>query len=125
MPGASQAAVEITDDLHPEDELLLVLRLLLRTLQIGLPTNGLHDLRHPLFDSRSSDLGFRGRTGIYEVLMMSEEVRRLTIRNASGAEIKAAAVAQGLRTLRDDGAYKVLCGITTMDEVMRVTSEEA
>ena len=69
--------------------------------------------------------GYSGRTGIYEVLMMSEEIRRLTIRNASGAEIKEAAVAMGLRTLRDDGAYKVLCGVTTMDEVMRVTAEEA
>jgi general secretion pathway protein E len=70
-------------------------------------------------------IGYRGRTGVYEVLMVSEAVRRLTIRNASGTEIKEAAVAEGLRTLRDDGAYKILCGITTIDEVMRVTAEEA
>lgn len=68
--------------------------------------------------------GYRGRTGLYEVLMMSDDIRRLATRNASGAEIKEAAVAEGLRTLRDDGAYKILCGITTIDEVARVTAEE-
>ena len=47
------------------------------------------------------------------------------MRNASGAEIKQAALAQGLRTLRDDGAHKVLSGLSTIDEVMRVTAEEA
>ncbi|PRQ03650.1 Type II secretion system protein E [Enhygromyxa salina] len=69
--------------------------------------------------------GYRGRTGVYEILSVTEEIRRLAIRNASGAEIKRAAIAQGLRTLRDDGAHKVLSGITTIDEVMRVTAEEA
>ena len=70
-------------------------------------------------------IGYSGRTGLYEVLMMTEEIRRLTIRNASGTEIKEVAVQQGLRTLRDDGAYKIQCGVTTIEEVMRVTAEEA
>ncbi|NVB36712.1 Flp pilus assembly complex ATPase component TadA [Pseudenhygromyxa sp. WMMC2535] len=69
--------------------------------------------------------GYRGRTGVYEVLAVTEEIRRLATRNASGAEIKRAAIEQGLRTLRDDGAHKVLCGLSTVDEVMRVTAEEA
>ncbi|EDM81070.1 type II secretion system protein E [Plesiocystis pacifica SIR-1] len=69
--------------------------------------------------------GYRGRTGVYELLAVTEEIRRLAIRNASGAEIKRAAIEQGLRTLRDDGAHKVLSGISTIDEVMRVTAEEA
>ena len=69
--------------------------------------------------------GYKGRTGVYELLAVSEEIRRLAIRNASGAEIKQAAIAQGLRTLRDDGAYKVLRGLSTIDEVMRVTAEES
>ena len=69
--------------------------------------------------------GYRGRTGVYEVLPVTEEIRRLAIRNASGAEIKQAAIEQGLRTLRDDGAHKVLCGLSTIEEVMRVTAEEA
>ena len=73
---------------------------------------------------KCNDTGYKGRTGVYEVLAVTEEVRRLAIRNASGAEIKRAAIAQGLRTLRDDGAHKVLCGLSTIDEVLRVTAEE-
>jgi general secretion pathway protein E len=69
--------------------------------------------------------GYGGRTGIYEVLMITEEVRRLAIRNADSGQIKQAALAQGMRTLRDDGALKIVSGISTMDEVMRVTAEES
>ena len=70
-------------------------------------------------------IGYSGRTGIYEVLPISEPVRRMTIQRASGAEIKETALAEGMRTLRDDGAHKLLSGMTTVDEVMRVTAEEA
>jgi general secretion pathway protein E len=73
---------------------------------------------------RCNGSGYSGRTGIYEVLPITENVRRLAIRNSDAAEIKAAAVEEGMRTLRDDGAFKVLCGITTLEEVMRVTAEE-
>lgn len=73
---------------------------------------------------RCSGTGYSGRTGVYEVLSITEEVRRLAIRNADASQIKAAAVEGGMRTLRDDGAYKVLAGITTIEEVMRVTAEE-
>ncbi len=73
---------------------------------------------------KCNDTGYKGRTGVYEVLPVTEEIRRLAIRNASSAEIKQAAIAQGLRTLRDDGAHKVLSGLSTIEEVMRVTAEE-
>jgi general secretion pathway protein E len=69
--------------------------------------------------------GYSGRTGVYEVLPISEEVRRLAIRNADASEIKACAIEQGMRTLRDDGAHKILSGYSTMEEVIRVTAEEA
>jgi general secretion pathway protein E len=69
--------------------------------------------------------GYSGRTGVYEVLGMTEEIRRLAIRNASATEIKDQALREGLRTLRDDGAHKVLSGVSTIDEVMRVTAEES
>ncbi|MBK8264483.1 MAG: type II secretion system ATPase GspE [Nannocystis sp.] len=74
--------------------------------------------------ARCQGSGYSGRTGIYEVLTITEDVRRLAIRNADSSEIKAAALRQGMRTLRDDGAYKVLLGLTSIDEVMRVTAEE-
>ncbi len=73
---------------------------------------------------RCSQSGYSGRTGVYEVLQINEEIRRLAIRNADSGQIKQAAVAAGMRTLRDDGAHKVLCGTTTIEEVMRVTAEE-
>ncbi|MBK9757202.1 MAG: Flp pilus assembly complex ATPase component TadA [Nannocystis sp.] len=69
--------------------------------------------------------GYAGRTGLYEVLMITEDIRRLAIRNADSGQIKAAALAQGMRTLRDDGAHKVLCGVTTLEEVIAVTAEES
>jgi general secretion pathway protein E len=74
---------------------------------------------------RCNGSGYSGRTGVYEVLMVSEEVRRLAIQRAGGSVIKEQALKEGMRTLRDDGAYKVLSGISTMDEVLRVTAEEA
>ena len=69
--------------------------------------------------------GYAGRTGLYEVLMITEDIRRLAIRNADSGQIKAAALAQGMRTLRDDGAHKVLSGVTTLEEVIAVTAEES
>ena len=73
---------------------------------------------------RCNGTGYSGRTGVYEVLPITEEVRRLAIRNADASEIKACAMEQGMRTLRDDGAHKVLSGLTTLEEVLRVTAEE-
>ena len=69
--------------------------------------------------------GYSGRTGVYEMLPITEDVRRLAIRNAGANEIKTVAMEQGMRTLRDDGAHKVLSGMTTLEEVIRVTAEEA
>ena len=74
--------------------------------------------------ARCHGSGYSGRTGVYEVLSITEEIRRLAIRNADSSEIKATALEQGMRTLRDDGAHKVLVGMSTLDEVMRVTAEE-
>ena len=74
---------------------------------------------------KCGNTGYSGRTGVYEVLTITEEIRRLAIRNADAGEIKDCAQEQGMRTLRDDGAHKVLTGMSTIEEVMRVTAEEA
>jgi general secretion pathway protein E len=73
---------------------------------------------------RCGGTGYAGRTGVYELITITEEIRRLAIRNADAGQIKHAAIEQGMRTLRDDGAHKVLMGMTTIEEVMRVTAEE-
>ncbi len=68
-------------------------------------------------------VGYRGRTGIYELLEMNEEIKQLIIKNSDAGTIKRAAVRNGMHTLQDDGALKVMRGITSIAEVMRVTSE--
>lgn len=70
-------------------------------------------------------LGYRRRTGIYELLNMEDNVRQLVMQRSDGGTIKRAAVENGMKTLRDDGALKVLHGITSLEEVMRVTQEDA
>ncbi len=64
--------------------------------------------------------GFRGRTGFHELMIMNAEIAELIVRRAPLADIKAAAKANGMKELREDGLGKVLAGVTTPDEVMRV-----
>jgi general secretion pathway protein E len=71
-----------------------------------------------------SHTGYRGRSGIYELLLMNESLRELILKHASADVIKAAAVNSGMRTLRDDGWLKVQEGTTTVAEVLRVTQDE-
>ncbi len=68
--------------------------------------------------------GYLGRTAIYELLLVDDDIRQLIMKNADASTIKAAAVKKGMRTLRQDGAGKVLAGITSVDEVVRVTQRE-
>ena len=69
--------------------------------------------------------GYLGRSAIYELLMLDDEVRQMLMKNSDASMIKALAVKKGMRTLRQDGADKVLAGITSVDEVVRVTQREA
>ncbi|MBS1704521.1 MAG: Flp pilus assembly complex ATPase component TadA [Armatimonadetes bacterium] len=64
--------------------------------------------------------GFKGRTGFHELMVMNGEIAELIVRRAPLADIKAAAKANGMKELREDGLGKVLAGVTTPDEVMRV-----
>jgi general secretion pathway protein E len=73
---------------------------------------------------RCSKSGYMGRMGIYELLMMDNDIRQLALKNTDSNTIKQTAIAKGMRTLRDDGAAKVLSGITTIEEVMMVTAED-
>jgi len=70
------------------------------------------------------DTGYRGRTGVYELMPISEEIRDLIYRRESAGVIKKVALNAGLQTLRMDGARKVLAGITTISEVLRVTQAD-
>lgn len=68
--------------------------------------------------------GYRGRTGIHEVLQITERVRAMVLMRASTAEIRQAAVEDGMRTMQDDAVKKVLDGVTSMEECMRVVYVE-
>jgi len=68
--------------------------------------------------------GYRGRSGIHELLVFTDSTRALVMQRADAAAIRRAAVASGMPTLRDDGAERVLAGLTTVEEVVRVTQEE-
>jgi len=68
--------------------------------------------------------GYRGRSGIFELLQVNEVIRPLILKRSSADMLKDAAVQQGMRTLREDGWHKVRTGVTTVAEVVRVTQEE-
>jgi len=68
--------------------------------------------------------GYRGRSGIFEILLVNDVIRPLILKRSSADIIKDASVQQGMRTLREDGWQKVRTGVTTVAEVVRVTQEE-
>ena len=67
--------------------------------------------------------GYRGRGGLFELLVVSEDIESLIIGRKSSTEIREAAIRHGLKTLREDGWVKVFNGMTSVEEVMRVTEE--
>lgn len=70
--------------------------------------------------SRCKGTGYKGRLGLYEVMIVSEAIRRLTIERKSADEISRVAKAEGMKGLRDDGIDKVLLGQTSFEEIARV-----
>ena len=82
----------------------------------------------PMYRSRGCrecrDVGYRGRVGIYELLVTTEAVRELAHQRATTWEIKKAGMQGGMRTLRQDGWARALAGDTSVDEVLRVTKSD-
>jgi general secretion pathway protein E len=72
-----------------------------------------------------NQLGYKGRTGIYELLMVNDSVRRLALAKADAGSIRTAAIEDGMVALRFDGARKVMQGMTTIEEVMLTTVESS
>ena len=68
--------------------------------------------------------GYKGRVGIFEVLSMSDEIRSVALKEASTTEIRRLAVQMGMKGLREDGWRKVAAGLTTIEEVIRLTQED-
>jgi type II secretory ATPase GspE/PulE/Tfp pilus assembly ATPase PilB-like protein len=68
--------------------------------------------------------GYKGRVGIYELFLISEEIRSLILRKASTSEIRRHAMEYGMVTIREDGWAKAQAGQTTVEEILRVTQED-
>ncbi len=68
--------------------------------------------------------GYKGRTGIYEILIIDDEIRSMITREVDSSMIKHAAIKKGMTTLKEDGIKKVVSGITTVKEILRVTQDE-
>ncbi|RMG19145.1 MAG: type II secretion system protein GspE [Deltaproteobacteria bacterium] len=83
--------------------------------------------RHTLYEavgcSECNDTGYRGRTGIYELIPVTDGIRQAILRNADSGTLKKIAIEEGMVPLKSDGAAKVLRGITTVEEVLRVTRD--
>lgn len=72
---------------------------------------------------RCGQSGYLGRTAILELLIMTDPIRRLILRRADASDIQRAALEQGMRNMYEDGLRKALAGVTTIEEVLRVTQE--
>jgi type IV pilus assembly protein PilB len=70
---------------------------------------------------RCNQTGYRGRIGVYQLLEMSEELSTMASAKAAREEIERAALSEGMRTLWDDGIAKVAAGLTSIEELARVT----
>lgn len=90
-------------------------------IEAGFPADNLPEVVYrPGGCKKCGGTGYRGRMGIHEVLMMSEEISKLAIANATTEEIKQLAIEEGMLTLKDDGLMKVRSGATSIEEIMRV-----
>lgn len=72
--------------------------------------------------SECNKTGYKGRMGLYEIFMITDEIQNLIFSQATTMEIREAARENGMRTLRDDGLRKAMTGATTLEEVIRITS---
>jgi type II secretory ATPase GspE/PulE/Tfp pilus assembly ATPase PilB-like protein len=71
-----------------------------------------------------NNIGYKGRLGLFEIMPMDDELRTLIVKQAPADAIKRAAVALGMRTLQLDGVAKVVAGITSLEEMLRVVFVE-
>jgi len=123
---------ECARPVHPSEEMLRELGLDAKRFFAGgyeFPTvKGVHPpppgtVFEPVGCPACGQLGYRGRTGIYELLMINDQVRRLCLDKSDAGTIRNAATDAGMVTLRFDGARKVVQGMTTPEEVMLMTAE--
>ena len=95
-------------------------------LKLGFPAAGVDTAKfwRGLGCEECRQLGYQGREGIHELMVMSDALRPLILSRAAASTIAARAIEYGMKTLRTDGWKKALAGITTLEEILRVTQSE-
>jgi type II secretory ATPase GspE/PulE/Tfp pilus assembly ATPase PilB-like protein len=90
---------------------------------LGMPEHMLvgHELYRAMGCQACSDTGYRGRLALHEVMPLTDELEQLIVGRATGTEMRELALAQGMVALRDDGWSKAVQGLTTVEEVLRVS----
>ena len=96
---------------------------LVRKLCVHCKKQGAMGRWHPVGCDQCAMTGYKGRTGVYELMMVGEQIQALIHGRAPEAEIFAAAEATGLRSMREDGERLVVDGVTSLEEVLRVTRD--
>jgi len=87
------------------------------------PALGRRTLRRGKGCSDCRGTGYRGRTGLFELLTVTDPLRDAIASRATRAQLQAVAVREGMRSMRDDGWAKVQAGLTTVEEVLRVVTD--
>jgi type IV pilus assembly protein PilB len=95
-------------------------------LKIGFPHDRIKDTKCYMGSGcpDCNRTGYKGRIALYEVMPLNQEIREMILQGASNYEIKTAAVKQGMATLRQSGINKVIAGVTSLEEVLRVTFDD-
>jgi type IV pilus assembly protein PilB len=79
------------------------------------------ELYEPVGCPECTNSGYKGRTGLYEVLTVTEEIQELILKKAGVLKIREVALSQGMKTMRQSGLVKLAAGVTSLSEVLRVT----
>jgi type IV pilus assembly protein PilB len=95
-------------------------------LKIGFPKESIKTVKcyHGTGCHECNNTGYKGRIALYEVMPVSDEIKELILQGASAADIKREAIRLGMSTLRQSGIKKVMDGVTTIEEILRVTFED-
>jgi type II secretory ATPase GspE/PulE/Tfp pilus assembly ATPase PilB-like protein len=92
--------------------------------EIGFPVEWTENVRRPVGCERCRQSGYSGRTALFEIVLMSSRLQEAIQRRGSGPELRELAMREGMIPLRKDGWLKVRDGVTSIEEVLRVTSSE-
>jgi type II secretory ATPase GspE/PulE/Tfp pilus assembly ATPase PilB-like protein len=93
-------------------------------VEIGYPIEWTDKIRRPVGCEKCRQSGYAGRTALFEICMMSTRLQDLIQRRSSASELRELAIREGMIPLRKDGWNRVAQGVTSIEEVLRVTASE-